>query len=220
MQKVHSWSIPDYDTHFKEYLVSNNETEYQRKPRAHALEQVIKFRNAVDIGGNIGFWTRDLCKRFQHVVVFEPDESNTECLRNNLAEHSNYTLHQVGLGNSIGDKTFYKSKTTSGGHTFVEKHSQHHEVEHMTLQMRTLDSYDLKDVDFIKIDTQGSEMEVLQGARDTLINNDCVLNVEIEQKNQAQVKASRPIFDYMESLGYITLKRYKRDEVLFAKRKA
>jgi hypothetical protein len=53
-----------------------------------------------------------------------------------------------------------------------------------------------------------------------LRNNNCVINVEVEQKNQTQVKQAKPIFEFMDSVGYHTLQRYKRDEVLFAKRKA
>ena len=74
-------------------------------------------------------------------------------------------------------------------------------------------------MDFIKIDTQGSELDILQGAKQTLLENDCVLNIEIEQKNQSQAEKGKPIFDFMESIGFEKLKRYKRDEVLFAKRK-
>ena len=218
MQKVHSWFIPEYDTHYKEYLTSNAETEYQKKPRDHALEQVKRFRTAIDVGGNIGFWSRDLCRKFDNVVIFEPDQSNVDCLNMNLQEHNNYTLHKVGLGNITGNRTFYKSKVSSGGHTFIKEHANDNDVEQISLQIEPLDSYNFTDVDFIKIDTQGSELSVLQGAKETLMNNYCVINVEIEQKNSVQVKNSKPIFKFMQSIGYHTLKRYKRDEVLFAKR--
>ena len=220
MQKIHSWFIPEYDTHYKEYLTSNSETEYQKKPRQHALEQVKRFRTAIDVGGNIGFWSRDLCERFQQVMIFEPDSSNAECLNLNLSGKDNYTLHTVGLGDITGTRTFYKSKTTSGGHTFVKEHARHHEFAQMSLQIRTLDSYNFTDIDFIKIDTQGGELAVLKGAVETLRENDCVVNVEVEQKNPDQVTRSKPIFKFMDSIGYHTLQRYKRDEVLFAKRKA
>jgi len=220
MQKVHSWFIPEYDTHYKEYLTSNAETEYQRKPREHALGQVKQFRTAIDIGGNIGFWSRDLCERFHNVIIFEPDSSNAECLTLNLEGKDNYTLHTVGLGDITGTRTFYKSKLTSGGHTFVKEHARHHEFTQVSLQIRTLDSYNLTNVDFIKIDTQGSELAVVKGAVETLRDNNCVVNVEVEQKNQTQVERARPIFEFMDSIGYHTLQRYKRDEVLFAKRKA
>ena len=153
-------------------------------------------------------------------MIFEPDSSNAECLNLNLSGKDNYTLHTVGLGDITGTRTFYKSKTTSGGHTFVKEHARHHEFAQMSLQIRTLDSYNFTDIDFIKIDTQGGELAVLKGAVETLRENDCVVNVEVEQKNPDQVTRSKPIFKFMDSIGYHTLQRYKRDEVLFAKRKA
>jgi hypothetical protein len=108
----------------------------------------------------------------------------------------------------------------SGAHTFNPAHIPAGGITKSVLEIKTLDSFNLTDVDFIKIDTQGSELEILEGAKQTLMENKCVLNVEIEQKNPEQVKAGRPIFKLMESLGYRKLNRYKRDEVLFAKRKA
>jgi FkbM family methyltransferase len=218
MQKINDWYIPDYDTHFKEYLATHG-NEYQKEPRDFALRQVTKFRNAIDVGGNIGFWSKDLCKLFTNVEIFEPDASNVECLELNLHSHSNYKLHHTGLGHTNTEKEFYKSNTSSGAHTFNPEHMPSGEVSKSFVEIKTLDSYNFNKVDFIKIDTQGSELDILQGARQTLITNDCVLNIEIEQKNPKQVALGRPIFEFMESLGYVQLDRFKRDEVLFAKRK-
>ena len=219
MKKVHNWFLPDHDTHYEYWFGINDDKEYQKPHRDHALKNVKHFRTAVDIGGNIGFWSKDFCEQFNNVIIFEPELSNIECLKENLKGHSNFTLHEVGLGSKEEMREFYISLTTSGGHTFNKEHTTHDEVKQIQLQIKTLDSYNLTNVDLIKIDTQGYELDVLQGARETLLNNDCVVNVEIEQKNPEQVKAGRPIFKLMESLGYIKLDRFKRDEVLFAKRK-
>jgi FkbM family methyltransferase len=218
MRKFNDWHIPDYDTHFIEYLTEHGNT-YQQEPRDHALSHVKRFRTALDIGGNIGFWSRDMCKKFKQVEIFEPDTSNIECLESNLEEHHNYNLHRLGLGSEDTQKEFYKSNTSSGAHTFNTEHLPEGGVSKSMVEIRTLDSYNFTDVDFIKIDTQGSELDILHGARQTLQTNDCVLNIEIEQKNPKQVELSKPIFEFMQSIGYRTLRRYKRDEVLFAKRK-
>lgn len=218
MQKIKDWYIPDYDSHFREYL-SIHGNNYQKEPRDHALSQVTQFRTGLDIGGNVGFWSKDMCERFQRVEIFEPDLSNTECLRLNLDQYKNYTLHEVGLSNENTSKEFYKSEVSSGGHTFNQDTLRGGAFSVSVIEVKTLDSFHFTDVDFIKIDTQGSELDILQGAKQTLLENDCVLNIEIEQKNQSQVAKGRPIFDFMESIGFEKLRRYKRDEVLFAKRK-
>ena len=218
MRKFNDWYIPDYDTHFIEYLTDHGNT-YQQEPRDHALAYVKGFRTALDIGGNIGFWSKDMCKKFEQVEIFEPDASNIECLELNLEGHRNYNLHGLGLGKEDTQKEFYKSNTSSGAHTFNTEHLPKSGVSKSMVEIRTLDSYNFTDVDFIKIDTQGSELDILHGARQTLQTNDCVLNIEIEQKNPKQVELGKPIFEFMQSIGYRTLNRYKRDEVLFAKRK-
>jgi len=218
MQKINNWHIPDYDTHFAQYLVEHENT-YQQEPRDHALSYVSRFRLGLDIGGNIGFWSKDLCKKFKQVEIFEPDASNTECLELNLSDHDNYKLHRIGLGSENTKKVFYKSNTLSGAHTFNAEHMPTDGVTKNMLETKTLDSYNFTGVDFIKIDTQGSELDILHGAEQTLITNDCIINIEIEQKNPKQVEMGKPIFKFMESIGYRTLPRYKRDEVLFAKRK-
>ena len=217
MKKVHDWFLPDYDSHYEQWMITNNEKNYQRLQREYALKQVKHFRTAIDIGGNIGFWSRDFCERFKDVIIFEPDASNIECLEANLQNNNNYILHRVGLGSKAETKTFYKSKVTSGGHSFYRDQIFEKEVDHLTLQVKTLDEYNLKDVDLIKIDTQGSEYDILLGGKQTLINNDAVLNVEIEHKNEGHKKRATEIIDFLSSVGYKEYGRSRRKEVVFKK---
>ena len=197
----------------------NNEVTYQRLQREYALRQVKNFHTAIDIGGNIGFWSRDFCDKFGNVIIFEPDASNIECLKANLSGKENYTLHEVGLGSKEETKTFYKSMTTSGGHSFFRDQVFEEQVEESQLQIKKLDDYGYRNVGLIKIDTQGSEHDILLGAEQTLLENDCVLNVEIEHKNEAQKIKGQQIISYLESLGYTEFGRSRKKEVVFTKRR-
>ena len=47
--------------------------------------------------------------------------------------HSNFTLHEVGLGSKAETKTFYKSKVTSGGHSFFRDQIFEKEVDHWVI---------------------------------------------------------------------------------------
>ena len=197
----------------------NNEVTYQRLQREYALRQVKNFHTAIDIGGNIGFWSRDFCDKFENVIIFEPDASNIECLKANLSGKENYTLHEVGLGSKEETKTFYKSMTTSGGHSFFRDEIFEQDVKESQLQIKRLDDYNYKNVGLIKIDTQGSEQDILLGAERTLLENDCVLNVEIEHKNDAQKAKGKQIISYLNSLGYTEFGRSRKKEVVFTKRR-
>ena len=95
MKIVQGWHIPKWDTHFEEYMV---EGEYQKDNRNFTFEYVKDFNTvAIDVGANIGLWSRDLCKRFNHVYAFEPVKENVEYYEKNINE-SNYTLYNVALG--------------------------------------------------------------------------------------------------------------------------
>ena len=196
---------------------TNNETTYQRLQREYAFARVKNFRKAIDIGGNIGFWSKDFCERFEDVVIFEPDNSNLECLKENLKSYNNYTLFEVGLGNKEETKEFYTSPTTSGGHSFFRDQIFEKEVGKTILQVKRLDDYNLTDIDLIKIDTQGSEYDILLGGKETLIKNDCVLNIEIEHKNEAQREKGKQIVAFLAEVGYKEFGRSRKKEVVFTK---
>jgi len=219
MKKVYNWFLPEYDQHYEEWMVTNNEKEYQRLQREYALARVKQFRRAIDIGGNIGFWSRDFCEKFNEVEIFEPEASNIECLEANLKDKKNYNLHKVGLGLKQEKKKFYKSLTTSGGHSFFREQVFEEKVEESFLEIKKLDDYNFTEVDLIKIDTQGSEYDILLGAEQTLSENDCVLNVEIEHKNEAQRTKGKQIISYLDSLGYSEFGRSRKKEVVFTKRR-
>lgn len=217
MRKVHDWFLPDYDKHYEEWMNINNETTYQRLQREYALHQVKNFHTAIDIGGNIGFWSRDFCNRFENVIIFEPEASNIECLERNLLDKKNYMLHKVGLGSKEETKTFYKSLSTSGGHSFFRDQIFEEQVEESFLEIKKLDDYNFTNVGLIKIDTQGSEYDILIGGQQTLTNNNCVLNIEIEHKNESQRQRGKQIISLLSSLGYKEYGRSRKKEVVFVK---
>jgi FkbM family methyltransferase len=219
MRKVHTWNLPDYDQHYAEWMRINNTKEYQQLQRNYAIARVKNFRRAIDIGGNVGFWSRDFCDKFTTVEIFEPEASNIECLEANLIDKNNYNLYKIGLGSKAEQKTFYKSLTTSGGHSFYREQLFEKNVEELRLEIKTLDSFGFNDVDLIKIDTQGSEYDILSGARQTLIENDCVLNVEIEHKTKQQKQKGLEIISLLKSLGYSEFGRSRKKEVVFTKRR-
>lgn len=218
MRKVHDWFLPDYDQHYEEWMKTNNEVTYQRLQREYALHQVKNFNTAIDIGGNIGFWSRDFCDRFDNVIIFEPDASNIECLEANLSGKENYDLHRVGLGSKQETKTFYKSLTTSGGHSFFRDQVFEEQVEESQLEIKRLDDYGIQNVGLIKIDTQGSEYDILLGGRETLEKNNAVLNIEIEHKSKQQKIQGEKIIALLNSMGYREYGRSRKKEVVFTKR--
>jgi len=169
----------------------------QQPQRDAALGYVNQWRVCLDIGSNVGQWTRPLAKRFHSVICFEPNPNFRQCFKKNIAE-TNVVLWPYGLSNKEhqAQQDFNSTILNEGAGD---------------IQCRTLDSFGLTNVDFVKIDVDGFEVPLLEGARDTLTKNNAVINIEMKRDKRADtVKRAE---DILRDLGYQFKKRTKSDEV-------
>ena len=169
----------------------------QQAQRDSALSQVKKWRVCLDIGSNIGQWTRPLCKKFQSVVCFEPNPNFRQCFEKNITE-KNVVLWPYGLS----DKE-HKAKQ--------DFNSTQLQNEDGDIDCRTLDSFGLTNVDFVKIDVDGFEVPLLNGAKQTLMKNNPVINIEMKRDKRSNVV--RKCESILKDLGYKFVKRTKSDEI-------
>ena len=83
MYQAHGWWFADQDTHFAHMINKNikngGSAVYQEPVRAKSLQFVKDFGVAVDIGANVGLWSRDLVRKFAHVIAIEPVVDFQEC---------------------------------------------------------------------------------------------------------------------------------------------
>jgi len=169
----------------------------QQLQRDSALKHVKQWRVCLDIGSNIGQWTRPLAKRFQSVVCFEPNPNFRECFKKNIQEE-NVLLWPYGLSNKE-----HKAKQDFNSTVLRQEDGD--------IDCRTLDSFGLTNVDFVKIDVDGFEIPLLNGARETLSKNDPVINIEMKESKRSNIVArSKQI---LENYGYKFHSRTKSDEV-------
>lgn len=125
---------------------------------------------ALDIGANIGFYSRILSRcvgRTGHVYAFEPEEVNFAHLQQATQSRSNVTIRQAAVGSAPGRITVFKSPMLNVDHrTYpVDSYTSKSEVECVAI-----DSFLPRDVavSFIKMDIQGFEFAALQGMKNTL----------------------------------------------------
>lgn len=149
----------------------------QFKKFARAIPEFRQFRHAVDIGANIGLWTRVMAACFGRVTAFEP---NPECHEafwlNNEAAAPRITLLPCALGKEPATITL-NTQLRSTGFTKVDA------AGNLAVQQRTLDSFALDEVDFIKIDVEGWEHNVVKGAIETIRRCKPVMIVEQKPNN-------------------------------------
>lgn len=140
---------------------------------------------ALDIGAHVGIWTQRLARDFNQVIAFEPMKKHIECHQKNCGSLDNVTLHTVALSNVNTDDAIMTTKNiNSGMSTLINTESLKWKKEKKTeiVQTTTLDSFDLPKIDFIKMDVEGWEENVLEGAEKTILTHRPTIYIEIWEK--------------------------------------
>jgi len=140
---------------------------------------------AIDVGGNIGSYTYPLSRLAKQVVTFEPNPLYLERLR--ALRLNNVTFEDAALSDRSGSAPLRIPVAASGeedqGMASIDKRAIPGEISRaFDVKTRRLDDYGFDNVGFVKIDVEGHEEAVLQGALQTLERNRPVLLVEIEER--------------------------------------
>ena len=161
--------------HSQPTLINDTTGRYrQERQRTNALRYVESKRNCIDIGSHVGLWTRELASKFEQVYCFEPNPVFIECFKKNITE-TNVQLFQYGLSNN--EHTASMKETNS---TMMNDAPG-------SIQCRTLDSFNLNNIDFIKIDVDGFEVKVLNGAIETITRNKPAINIEMKKEKRPSI---------------------------------
>lgn len=190
------WPDNPYDPEWadRDFLYSpDGAREYPQHAckQTYALSKpfIKNFRNALDIGCRVGEFTRYLHLDFAHVYAFDPNLWPE--FRKNV-DLSRVTHFNCAIGDEAGEILMF-----SGGHADREGAKSH------IVPVYTIDAFDFDDVDYIKIDVEGFEKKVLQGAAKTIDRCNPVIVIEqnhVVLEGDFQYSAK----EYLESIGYVT----------------
>ena len=137
-------------------------TNYQKNKLDIALGFVKNFTTAIDGGANYGIMSYNLNSKFSKIYAFEVDIPVRECLKKNVEKFQldNVVVCDCGLSDKEELVALNYLKNTFG--TYINK-----EVSGTNI-CKTLDSFELTEVGFIKLDCEGYEPYILRGAEKTI----------------------------------------------------
>ncbi len=190
---------------------------YQYEKYETALKYAKGRRVAVDIGAHVGMWSRVMALDFKTVHSFEPVEKHIECYRKNMKAEiaaGRAILHATALGAEPGWVAMVNGTEGSSGDTWVKEQKLTDPPEH-SVPLSMLDSYELRDVDFLKVDNEGYELFALRGAEETLKR--CRPVVIVEQKPGRAQKfglRERQAVEYLQALGASLCREISGDFVM------
>ena len=163
---------------------------------AFARKHMTRFGIALDIGCDEFAITGHLAREFQHTHCFD-FRDKTAMMRKHVKDPTRVTFHHTALGDT---ESIRYSKKGVGR----IKSDQPHGNSTLPVKVKTLDSYQIRDVDFIKMDVEGYEPRVLQGGMETIERYSPAILCEI---NQGDFSARK----ILESIGYKCVDVYLKE---------
>jgi len=172
----------------------------------HFVREFIKPEmQTLDIGANYGLYSTAIANNLGEkgkLWCFEPTQNTADALRNTIKENNlgdKVELIQAGLSDYSGQATFFTSSNAELN-SLTETNSTLGEKQ--TIDLLTLDQcfekYQWKALDFIKLDAEGEELNILKGGKKTL--SECSPLIMFELKHGKEVNT--PLITAFKALGY------------------
>jgi FkbM family methyltransferase len=157
------------------------------EPELGALTQLVaRGGTAIDVGANQGFYAFALSAIADRVVAFEPNPDYALFARRMLRGRAE--VFEVALSDTPGRGAFRVPLADDGtalhfAGSLKQTHAQFKKSRTYDVEISTLDDFSrnrcIADVRFIKVDVEGSEREVLDGARGLIARDRPVILLEL-----------------------------------------
>lgn len=123
----------------------------------------------IDIGANIGEFSVASAKIAKTVISIEPDNSAYRCLVENTSQFTNVTCREYAVTEHDGEFEFYISSGTSDSSLLKPTTGSQHTTQILGRTLTSIMSEQvISKVDFLKLEAEGYEPEILQGAGSAL----------------------------------------------------
>jgi|TARA_R110000803_G_scaffold202261_1_gene267323 FkbM family methyltransferase len=204
IEKVNGYWVPSNDIHLDEWKAGAPFTQNKclNKFIKYCESQTKKMKTVIDVGAWCGTWSKAIEPFAKKVIAFEPDSLHFECLQKNCTINCDPRMEAVGSELkriALTEDNFTQAKR-------VDKDG--------SIRMITLDYLDYENVDMIKIDVEGYEMEVLKGATKTLESVQYLM-IELNNNTKKYGSSNIDVEKYISSLGFKVLMEHWPDKVFY-----
>lgn len=181
----------------------------------------------VDIGAHVGTYALSFAKKGAGVHAFECSPRTYNFLCANVALHDldfRVKTYNVALGASEGTTRYFFRSPDGGGNGCLEFGKDQTNAS-VSVPLKRLDDYKLSNVGLLKIDVEGYEKQVLEGAQETLRQNQYppFLFESWEgwrtREGLPAVELRKELFAYIESTGYTIVPIRGNAEMFLAEKK-
>jgi len=204
IEKVNGFWVPRNDIHFDDWQSGAPFTQHKclDKFLKYLQSQNTKMHTVIDVGAWCGTWAKAIEPYAKKVIAFEPDSIHFECLERNC------TVNCVPRKEAVGSENKFVA-LTEDNFTQAKRIKQEGHIK-----MVTLDTLKFENVDMIKIDVEGYEMEVLKGAYKTL-QHARYLMIELNNNTKKYGSSNIEVEKFITSQGWKLLIDHWPDKVFY-----
>ena len=184
-------------------IVANHQVFYEESMLMDIKNRVPEASVIIDVGAYIGNHSTFFAQHCQaKVFSIEPNREAFDLLKKNIQLNgleNNVTLLNHGIGKELGKGSIVGGSEDNMGMSQLEA-----DVEGEVV-IETIDHLfsELNRVDVIKIDVEGMEMDVLQGATDILEKHKPLLYIETTTDNNLHL-----VYSFLKKFNYKSLKQF------------
>lgn len=136
----------------------------------------------IDAGASMGVFSALVANHYPNATIyaFEPSPLSFASLQENMKPYPNVKVFNMGLGDLNAQVPFHVDGVAVGGDHFGAGGGQ-------TVRTVTVDSLNL-DLNFMKMDTEGYEGNILKGAKETIKRNKPIIAMSAYHKKEDKVE--------------------------------
>lgn len=159
----------------------------------------------IDVGAHFGNSLEPFAEEGWHVFGFEPDPKNREMLLDLCSKYPNVSVDMRAVSDKNQENlSFFTSEVSTGISSLSSFHESHKEstsVNTVTLDVFCKDK-NIKDVAFLKIDTEGHDLFVLKGVNWEINQPDVILCEFEDRKTTPLGYDFHDLATYLQGQGY------------------
>ena len=164
----------------------------------------IKPEVILDIGGNVGITSIYLASIFPNATIytFEPLLENFKILQKNTEQYGNIKVFNIGLGSKNGSfKVFLSDDSENfGGVSFYSEGEGNKTESYTECKVRNINDViqelNISAIDLMKIDTEGSEYDILSCLNDEILRSIFWITGELHGNRDFE------LLNYLNSMGF------------------
>jgi FkbM family methyltransferase len=226
MQNIQeNWNL-SYDFNISENFV--NSAIRQCYEHMSKYKHLMENKVVLDVGSNFGYFSRVVADNvnYKELHLFEPcNQYHNESVKL-LSKYKNIHHNNVAVGSEKSKLTLYKERLDSnpGWNTLLKKDPMqidgfYNNLTPEEVDVIKLDEYykDIKQVDFIKIDVEGWERHVIEGAFELIKKFKPYLLIEVAWGyNHPEWELCKETYDKLFNVGYKPVEfTYNTQDILF-----